>query len=359
MNIVDKFNNKKLMAGVVIFCSIIFFLILLNIEYCINQSMKVYSSLQEDKLVLMLSEAEIRTEWNHDTYQSNLSSIIKSDFATSASEYCFVAVEDELTFIKDNDTTEIALAKNNLKLKDFIKIENGSYPLDDSSITTLKARLSDKRSYLVSIGTYTYKNVNYRLGICSREGYVIEKYKMDIYRLHLFIYILLFCTAFISSIFYLLRKQKKDKDTIYRLEQETIHSRLLIDKLHEDINEAAKLKNRYPMHGYFTKQIVENILLNLSEEQMNKSVKLIIRINSLRPEVVTNTSVLLERIQVEEGVSCLWSKNEFIVLLLNAHRKEAERFIQVFRQNYELFSEDAVENDIEFIIEDWRIRDEI
>lgn len=343
-------DNKKVLAGVIMLCLVLSLLITINTEQSMSHSLSIYSRQQEEKISLLFSIAEHNSERGQQTLKDELVKTLKKSIPTSASVYGFIAVNNRLTFIKDDTTTAKILEYDTVRLQEFLDIDLETVQNIQSGTNTLYSVLEDKRDYYVSIGSFQHNNDRYMIGICTREGYIIKKFKQHIYRLQLFIYIAIFVIVLIALTFFLLRKIREEQARILILEQDTVESRRLIDRLHDDLKEITNTNIKNQIYGFFPKQVVETILNNMTKEQHQKSAKLMVTIDSDIEEEVIFVSALLERMHVEKSISCMWSQKEFMVLILNATQKEAEKFTQIFSENYQSIYERQMDN-IQFSIE--------
>ncbi|MBB2182483.1 hypothetical protein H0486_06310 [Lachnospiraceae bacterium MD1] len=343
-------KNGRILLSVILFCILIFVLVVLDIDNFTKNSIAVYTASQEERVLDMMYSATEISELNTQSYDTNLVEMIKSNFSTSSSIFCFVAKDDQIIFLKDDNTTLSLLDKYSGKLEDVIRpLDKEGFRIEGHS-GSLRAKLYDHRDYYVSVASYTYDNVNYKLGICSREYYLTTKMKMQLLLLHVYTYLTLIIIAFISLTFFLLQKTKKDRLKINQLESETANSRLLIDKLNEDILKITINKTSNRTSGLLAKDLVESIIHNLSEEQKKQTFKVCIKIQAPRQELYTNVAAQLDRFYVDNCISCLWSENEFLVLLPNSSYRDAKYFIQVFHQQYVISFGDYQEDILMYVM---------
>jgi hypothetical protein len=333
-----KNKNRKIFCQVIVFCIILVALIGIELWSAINHNLLIYSSQQEQQIGVMFSSclAIVRGHEGEGSFKDTIISNIQDNFPTSSSVYCFVAVNDKMLFIKDQSSTRQLLNNCEMKVEQYLNQKGKPpVPLDSPAAKTVRTVLENAK-YYVSMDSITYGDDVITLGICTKMNYIIKRDRFDILLLHLGTYIALCVIAFISSTYFLLNEIKSKNIKIQELETEVTNNRQLLDQLHEEVWEVTSSDISINLYGFFPKEVVEKVLLNLTLEQAKLTRKIYLRLNSSSKETFINIAALLERFYMIKNVSCFWNENEFLVLLLNASDKEAELFEKYIRRQYQI-----------------------
>ncbi len=348
----DNKIKKNLLWIVMVFCILEVVLVTCDVVSAFNHNILLYNRQQEQKINHIFSDSIENMKSGGGPFTEIIISNIKKDFPTSSSVYCFVAVNDQMIFIRDSSTTKELLKKNKISVKEYINVKDTLSAAPDNQVGwTEKVVLNEKTKYFVSMGETTYEDEVITIGICSKEEYIIKKSRVDVFLLHIGMYILLFIIAFISTTYFLLRRIKSNQIVIEELESEVANNRQLMEQLHEEVWKVTYLNSNNNLYGFFDKEVVENILSSLTVEQSMLTMKVFLRLNPGSKEVLINIAVLLEGISIFKSVSCLWNENEFLVVLLNVKEKEVELFEKYLRKQYQMKYKDQKIDEIIIDIE--------
>ena len=273
-------------------------------------------------------------------------SYIEQTYATSASDYCFVAVDGNLVFVRDANYTK-SLEETAFKQHFDItgrtgKIEgcrNGYEIVQDGAMWQLICYDIELPEQLLTIG------------ICVRNDFVISEGDFDILLQHSVLYMVLFAIAFIVSVVFLSNREKENQRMEEKLTDQLVENRRLIERLGERL-EAQSGMDFQRENGFCSREVIAEIMAELTEEQKAKSSKIVIRMKEPDPQTIARYSVLLERMKANKCVCCLWEAHEFVVLLLNIDKNGANNFIKQFLLQYQkMYQSDA--RDIQISIDEW------
>lgn len=344
--------RKNLLWIVMAFCILEVILVICDVISAFNHNLSLYNRQQEQKIIHIFSDSIERVENREASLTDIMISNIKREFPTSSSVYCFVAVNDQMIFIRDSNTTKELLKKNKISIEEYLNQKYTPPVTSDNQVGwTEKVVFNNKTKYFVSMGESSYEEGVITLGICSKEDYIIKKSRVDVFLLHIGMYILLFAIAFISTTYFLLRRIKSNQTEIGELENELANNRQLMEQLHEEVWKATNSNSSNTLYGFLGKEIVNDILSKLTEEQSMLTMKVFLRFDSASNEMLINIAFLLERISIFKSVSCLWNENEFLVVLLNVEEKDGELFEKYLRKQYLMKYKDQKFDDIRIHIE--------
>lgn len=271
---------------------------------------------------------------------------IKETYMTSASDYCFVAVDGELVFVRDDNYTE-SLEETNLK-KHF-DISNRTQKIEGCKkayVVTSEGSVWNLICHDIKLAEQTMT-----LGICVRNEFLVSTGDFDILLQHSVLYMVLFSIAFIVSIVFLSSREKENRLMEIKLTEQLQENRRLIERLGERLEAQSEMEYQKE-NGFCTREVVSQIMDKLTAEQKEKSRKLVIRMKETSSASIVKYSVLLERMKVNKCVCCLWEEDTFLVLLLNTDEHGANNFVKNFLLQYQkMFRQDA--KDIQISAEEW------
>lgn len=271
---------------------------------------------------------------------------IEQEYPTSASDYCFVALDEEILFMRDENFTK-SLTEENVQA--YFGISKHTPKIDECK-NSYSVLLNGAPWYVI-FREMTVDGQKLMLGICSSENYLISESDFDILMQHSVLYMALFSIAFIVSVFFLSHREKENAAMEQQLTEQLVENRRLIERLGERLEAQSSMDYRRE-NGFCSKDVVIGIMEKLTQEQREKSQKIEIKLNETKPQTVVKYSVLLERMKVNKSVCCLWDDETFLVLLLNTDENGASNFIKQFLLEYQkMFRSDA--EDIQVSIKEW------
>ncbi|MBE5882323.1 MAG: hypothetical protein E7289_08475 [Lachnospiraceae bacterium] len=271
---------------------------------------------------------------------------IKETYPTSASDYGFVAVDDEILFMRDDNYTK-SLKETDTRA--YFGISEHSAKVEGSR-NAYAVFLSGTPWYVI-FHEEIVQDKEITVGICISREYLISQSDFDILLQHSVLYLALFSVAFVVSVFFLAHREKENENMENELKEQLVENRRLIERLGERL-EAQSGTDYQRENGFCRREIVEQIMQKLTPEQKEKSRKITVRMKENTPQAIVNYSVLLERMKVNKSVCCLWENEEFLILLLNTDEEGATNFVKQFLLQYQkMFRSDAT--DIQISVREW------
>lgn len=271
---------------------------------------------------------------------------IKQKYPTSASDYCFVAVDEEIVFMRDENFTK-SLTEENVQA--YFGMSKHT-PKVEGCKNSYSVRIGGAPWYVI----FHEENVDGQellLGMCISENYLISESDFDILLQHSVLYMALFSIAFVVSVFFLSHREKENAQMEEQLTRQLVENRRLIERLGERLEAQAGMDYQRE-NGFCSREVVVQVMENLTPQQRDKSRKIEIRMKETQPQAIVKYSVLLERMKVNKSVCCLWDDDTFLVILLNTDENGASNFIKQFLLEYQkMFQSDAT--DIQVAIKEW------
>lgn len=194
---------------------------------------------------------------------------------------------------------------------------------------TGKYRISDGKTYIVSMVKHEASDGICMMGIATSENYFYQLFDTRTLQFHMFFYTGVMVLLLMAASYHVSSKLKQNQEQIARQEMELASSRQVIDRLNED--------EKYSQSGFLSKDMVVKLMDNLTEEQLKACIKIKIDIISEDYGLVANVAAILAKLQYKKTISCIWNEREFRVLLLNADMQETCQFLQQFYQMYQLY----------------------
>lgn len=291
--------------------------------------------LEQTKQILATAQ-KLNTETGI-SIDKNLIELINENYQTSAGNYPLVAVNGNLLYVKDDSFTKDIVKDETVSLAKYLNEKTDTLIGNTEEDNTSIYKLEEGKPYLISLAHIEAGGNTYTVGIAASEKYIYQILDTKLLRIHILFYISVSACLFISVSFLLIRKLKhKDKQINY-LETESANNRQVIDRLNEDIFKVSNINKNSLQYGFLSKEIVKEILNNLTFEQLNASISIKVDIDSLDSELIANVAALLCKLQVEKSISCMWGEREFKIILLNATMQEALQFLQLFHNRYQVY----------------------
>lgn len=337
-------QNRIIIMLVTVLCLTFLALSTIDIIHNRERSLTIYSTLKEEEGTMLMRESTRLLEYSEKPLEEILITIIQDSYVTSASSYCFVAVDDRIIFLRDE-------RKTSLSLQQFLDLSSDKLEyLDYPAKNTIHTVLGDNQKYVISLFKAEQDGKTITLGICTRTDYIVKRYEADLLIQHILLYNLLLIIGFVTAMFYLMRQNKNQKDTIHQITDEMVRNRKLIEVLNEESDNQSNQKLNDKNSGFLTKNTVEEMLQILTREQKKKCTRIVIEIESWDVNTLVQFAIMLERIKIRKSVSCLWKDGEFLVILLNCNQIEVENYVKQLQNQYENEFQDKVAN-IRFRIE--------
>lgn len=278
--------------------------------------------------------------------EEDMIAYIQQQYPTSASDYCFVALDEEIVFLRDDNFTN-GLTENNMLA--YFGISEHT-PKVEGCANAYLVQMGGAPWYVLFWET-TVEERELAVGICISRSHLISENDFDILLQHSVLYMALFAVAFIVSVVFLSRREKENEEMEEQLTRQLVENRRLIERLGEQLD-AQSSTDYQRENGFCSREVVAQIVERLTPLQRIKSQKIEIRMKEVTPEAIVRYSVLLERMKVSKCVCCLWEEDTFLVLLLNTDKDGCTNFITHFLLEYQkMFRSDAT--DIQILRKEW------
>lgn len=342
-NIKNNYRTSKyIVAMSVVLSALCIILTVIDIYSCLRNNLVAYCNSMEMYLEAMIDDGGYRADSFGKPIEEGLIDFIKTDYPTSASTYCFVGVNGELKFVKDENSTS---KLDDKYIVDYFNIDEDTQTVDTAYGYTVNPVVDGER-WFVSMYDINTDDRIVTVGICTNENFVIEGGNFDIMFQHIMLYMILFSIAFVVSTIFLSHKEKQNVKMEEEITNQLVENRMLIDRLGEKIELQAN--NDYNRDsGFCTRKVVEQVMMKLSPEQKNNTMKIYIKLETKEPHLIVRFSVLLERMRVGKSVCCLWEDDEFLVLMLNTDEENANNFVKQFLLQYQnMFQKDVRDTSI-------------
>lgn len=303
-------------------------LLLFDVVQCRKTNLAQISKEKQNYLQVVLDDTQYQTE--------DLIAYIKEEYPTSASDYCFVAVDGQLLFLRDENMTK-GIKEKGVRAHFGIKDQR----MEDKVGNSLYEVFMNGATWHIICRNVENEDGMLMVGICISEEYLIAGGDFDILWQHSMIYMALFSIAFVVSVIFLSHREKENALMEEKLTAQLTENRRLIERLGERL-EAQSGMDYQRENGFCNKEVVAQVMSRLTPEQKEKCYKVRITLEEAGQQELVRYSVLLERMKVNKSICCLWAENEFLVVLLNTNEDGASNFIKQFLlQHQKMFQRDA------------------
>lgn len=316
-------------------------LALVDMLSCLKKNLVVYSENQERYINEVLSDCSDDSETTKEVVD-NIVRKIQKEYNTTASNFAFVAVGEKITFLQDETVTDTMTEYN---INRFLNTNSAS-ALDESLWDTMVTTLPNGNTVLVSKNTVTVGEEEITFGICTRQKYAIQRSNFDVLIQHLLLYMVLYSISFITTVVYLVYKEKESLVIKRQLEEKVVENRLLIEKLENKIEQSAA-KGQEVHYGFTNKKTIIDIMDSLEGDRRLATQKIYISTLDMSVENVVRYAVVLDRMKLPKTVMCLWEEDKYLALMLNADKDEAKNYARQFILQYQsIYGEDIEETKI-------------
>ena len=316
-------------------------LALVDMLSCLKQNLVVYSENQETYISEVLSDCSDDSETTKEVVD-NIVRKVQKEYNTTASNFTFIAVGEKLIFLQDETVTDTMTEYN---INRFLNTNSAS-TLDESLWDTMVTTLANGNTVLVSKNTVTVGDDEITFGICTRQKYAIQRSNFDVLIQHLLLYMVLYSISFITTVVYLVYKEKESLVIKRQLEEKVVENRLLIEKLENKIEQSAA-KGQEVHYGFTNKKTIIDIMDSLEGDRRLATQKIYISTLDMSVENVVRYAVVLDRMKLPKTVMCLWEEDKYLALMLNADKDEAKNYARQFILQYQsIYGEDIEETKI-------------
>lgn len=333
-----KQETSKYLVIMSVVLSVLFLGLMLYDTYgCMQHNLTIGCEEKEAYLKILVENGNDQDELSEKSPEEKMIDMIEGEYPTSASDYCFVAVDGELVFLRDRDFT------GKLKERDmetYFGLTDETPRIDTAYDYTAVVTMNGSNWYVSRYDISVDEKI-VTVGICVNQNYMMASGNFDVLIQHVILYMILFSVAFIVSVIFLSHREKENIAMEQKLTEQLAENRRLIERLGERIEAQSDMEYQRE-NGFCTKRVVEQVLERLSDEQKKKSRKVTIRMESAEPHLIVRYSVLLERMKVSKSICCLWEDQEFLVVLLNTDEAGARNYVKQFLLQYQkMFQSDA------------------
>jgi hypothetical protein len=306
---------------------ILMLLILLDINLTSQKSMTLYRENQDVLAKVMMERAIALAQDEGSELSDNIVSNIKDNFPTSSSMYCIFARNDEIVYLKDDNTTSTII---NERLSNYFNTDN------------ISSR--DNKKYIVSKTEAEYNGEDYALAICTRQNYLEKRININEIRLHCLGYFLINGAMLLVIIVFAFYKLHSQDSNIKSLEEEVKKNRLIIEQLENDKNKNYVNSEKEEHYSFYDRNIVDEVIACMSQEDKENCIQIDIFVENLKMEHFVLITAILGRIKEGNSVACYWEENQFKVLLFHSDKEDVQAFINLFIAKYKSESKEKVED---------------
>ncbi len=339
-----KKNNKSITIMSIILSLICLVLSLIDVYSCIKSNLVSYSNSMESYLEVLITNGSYRADEMKSTVVEGIEDSVEREFPTSASVYCVIAIDDEVVFLRDKSVTS---GIHDLVIDEYLNVGDSNISLETTRRKSVISEFSNGNRYLISKETISTGNEKITVAICTDLEYMIKSENFDILIQHLVLYLVLLSIAFVTSVIYLNFKDRENIRIEEELNKKLIENRILIERLGDKIDSQNNSDVTERNGSFYTEEVVEEVISALTEEQKEKSRKIVIRFSDNNMQLAVRYSVLLERMRVNNSIFCLKDDNEITVIMLNTDEEGVNNFARQFVVQYQnMFQSDIVDTKI-------------
>lgn len=337
---IRKNKSSKYLITISIALSIMFMgLLALDAKVCRDKNEIRVSRDREQYLEMIIDNGNYQANIFGKAPEEGIIDFIGQEYNTSSSDFCFVAVDGEIIFLRDQNVTS-KLDKVNYMT--YFHLKPNAEALDATCPNTSRIVWNGDR-WLLS--KYDVENVNNTItvGICVNEAYVRMNGYFDTLMQHVLLYSFLFSVAFIACMFFLVHRETEKFKVEEKLTEQLIENRKLIERLGERIEEQADTDYRLE-RGFCPKKVMTGVLDKMTPGQKNKSYIITIELDNAEQYLIMRYSILLDNMRIGKFICCLWEDNKFVVLLLNSDVNDAQNFVKQLLLQYQKMFQSDIKN---------------
>ena len=335
-------RKKKLKAGryliiMSVILSVLFLALLLYDAYnCLVRNLNAKCSQKEEYLKVVIDNGNYQADVLGKSVEEGIIDFVEREYPTSASDFCFLAVDGKLVYLRDKNTSK---GLNEISVDEYFNLSEGGVKMQTEG-NTVRVLINGGRYYISRHDVDTGSGM-ITVGICASESYLIGESGFDTLMQHTILYMALFSVAFVVSIIFLAHRDKENAQMEKKLSEQLVENRRLIERLGEQIEAQSEVDYQRET-GFCTKKTVEKVFERLNDKQRKKSCLIHIYMEEENPAMLVRCSVLLERLKINKSICCLWEDDEFLIVLLNTEETGAHNFVKHFLLQYQrMFQSDA------------------
>lgn len=323
-----KYNSRRGLLTVSAVCALIAALLLIIDLYNYwNHTISFYASEQEILAASMMQAADTMMQEENkvtDDYTDLLIRHIERGYPTNGSNFCFVAEDSRLVFLKDRDTKVMYETTSAYLSQD----GRSPLPLKEPAQISYRVWLAGGEPYLVTMRNVQYGEHIYTLGICTRQGYLVKKSWVDALSLHLVFYVGALLLILMTIAFFLHRELRERQERLDQVLAERKEDRRSLEQLEETVKNLREGTSSVHNSGMYSRDMVEMVLNLMSEEQARCSIQLAIRTDLEVMETHVVMTAVLERLLKNKGIGCLWKEQTYMAVLFHTTEEEGRDFVE-------------------------------
>ncbi len=328
-------TGKKLTVCAVLLgvaCSLLTLIELLGAR---SSYLEQYSKDTELYLRMLVTNGGYRAQQLGVDIAEGIISTIESDFPTSAKVYCLVGKDDTILFLRDAaETAELF----DTTVEEYLGSGTKSRI---PAVTTTTERLQNGSRYLVTRLDLETEIGFITVAICTQEAYLLAAGGLDVLLQRNLLYVGLLVIAYLASVVFLTSKIREKEAKEEELAGKLSQDRGVIERLEKSLESRNKGEAIEGEGGFYTKEVVERVLSELTPEQRERSWQVVIHLDEEDQTMLVRLGVLLDRLLNGVSVCCLWEENEYRVLMLNTEEEGAVNFAKQFILQYQnMFQKD-------------------
>lgn len=344
VNVKKRRSSKNITVMSVVLSTICLVLSVVDVYGCVKNNLVSYSNTMESYLKMLITNGSYKANEVEGSIVDGIVVAIENEFPTSASFYCIVAVDDEIVFLRDKSVTSNT---HDVMFSEYLNLETDNSILVTDYGRSLISELDNGNKYLISKENIDTGNEVITIAICTDAEYMMKNGNFDILLQHLVLYLVLLSIAFITSVIYLNFRDKENIRIEAELNNKLIENRILIERLGDKIDNQNNSDITDRSGGFYTEEVIEQVISSLTEEQKEKSRKVTIKFSNNDLQLAVRYSVLLERMRVTKSIFCLREEDEILVVMLNTEEDGVNNFAKQFIMQYQnMFQSDVKDTKI-------------
>lgn len=263
------------------------------------------------------------------TVTEGIMEAVNALFPTSSRYFCVVGVSDRVMLFRD------AVMKTEKQGETINSLFRNMKWEKQEAVSVADGSFFDEERYLIVKQDMEFGSEKITLAVCMAEDYLFSSYSYDICRQQILLQTILLGFAYIACLIYLTRKMiEMDADKM-QYKKVMVEQRKNIEHLQERMESRLNGTTINGEGGLYSKEIVEQVLSGLTAEQKKKSRQLVVRVDEQNQDMLIQLGVLLDRLLTGMSVGCLWSRNEYIILLMDVDDAGAMNFARQIIVKYQ------------------------
>lgn len=316
-----KKKNNRVWLVISVGLSVAFFLLMLDeVETCKDRYLSQYTKTMESYLETLIENGRYVAMQSETELTDGVITAIEEQFPTSSKCFCFVGKENEILFLRDREKTEEV---SKVTLETYLG-ESVSGIRRMFRVGTTRNEFRDGECYWVSRLDLEEESGIVTVGICTQEQYLLTTGNFNLLQRHLLLYVGLFAVAYVICTIFLLSGIKERDEKAESLKVQLSNEIMTVERLSQKLESREHSDVMGGEGCFYSRNIVERMLSELTEEQRGRCRKIIVHLNTSEQAVAVRFAVLMERMLKGMGVFCLWEDNEYQIVVLNMENEAVE-----------------------------------